>query len=111
MEQGEILKQLRKQKNLTQANLADFLCISKSAYGYYEQGKNQMDYKTLVKLSDFFGVPIDYLIKGPVENIFSLNQSECEHIKILRSVSEKKQGQILGFAKGISQASHQKSSD
>lgn len=62
-----------------------------------------MDYKTLVKLSDFFNVPIDYLIKGPIENVISLNELECEHIKILRSLSEKSQGQILGFAKGISQ--------
>jgi transcriptional regulator with XRE-family HTH domain len=108
MEQGEILKQLRKQKNLTQKQLATFLCISKSAYGYYEQGKNQMDYKTLVKLSDFFNVPIDYLIKGSFDNMLSLNDAEYEHIKILRSLSEKNKGQIIGFAKGISQTDNMK---
>jgi transcriptional regulator with XRE-family HTH domain len=97
----DILKDLRTQKNITQKEVADFLCISTSAYGCYEQGRNQMDYETLIKLSEFFNVTIDYLIIGNPDNNLLLNKIESEHIKTLRSISEFNRGQIYRFAKGI----------
>ena len=42
--------------------MANFLNITTSAYGYYEQGKRNPDPKTLIKLSDFFNVSVDYLL-------------------------------------------------
>lgn len=56
------LKLLRDAKGLTQKDVADFLDITSQAYGYYEQNKRQMTLDTARKLSDFFNVPISYLI-------------------------------------------------
>ncbi len=57
-----ILRALRKEKNLTIAKTADCLNMPFETYRSYEAGKNQADYDTLVKLADFFGVSVDYLL-------------------------------------------------
>ncbi|HBJ1648630.1 helix-turn-helix domain-containing protein [Clostridium botulinum] len=56
------LKELRIEKNLLQKDLANFLNITTSAYGYYEQGKRIPDSDTVKKIADFFNVSLDYLI-------------------------------------------------
>lgn len=57
-----ILRELRKEKNLTIAKTAEFLNMPFETYRSYEAGKNQADYDTLIKLADFFGVSVDYLL-------------------------------------------------
>ena len=49
----KILRELRKEKNLTIAKTAEFLNMPFETYRSYEAGKNQADYETLVKLADF----------------------------------------------------------
>jgi transcriptional regulator with XRE-family HTH domain len=56
------LKKLRNERQLFQKDLADFLGITTSAYGFYEQGKRQPDQDTLNKLADYFNVSTDYLL-------------------------------------------------
>ena len=56
------LKSLRKEVDLTQEDMAKKIGITKSAYGYYEQGKTIPDAYTLEKLADIFGVSTDYLL-------------------------------------------------
>ena len=40
------------------------LSISREAISYYENGKRSPDVETLLTLSNYFNVSIDYLIKG-----------------------------------------------
>ena len=63
MKTYERLKLLRKERGLLQKDIADFLNISKSAYGYYEQGRNEPDIQTIVKLSEFYNVSADYILE------------------------------------------------
>ncbi|EOU1841398.1 helix-turn-helix transcriptional regulator [Clostridium perfringens] len=56
------LKDLRSEKGVLQKDIAQFLKISTTAYGYYEQGKRSPDPETLNKLSDYFNVSTDYLL-------------------------------------------------
>lgn len=56
------LKDLRKEHDLTQEDMAKKIGITKSAYGYYEQEKTIPDAYTLEKLADIFGVSTDYLL-------------------------------------------------
>lgn len=58
----DILRTLRKEKNLTIAKTAELLAMPFETYRSYEAGKNQADYETLVKLADFFDVSVDYLL-------------------------------------------------
>lgn len=56
------LKNLRTIRNLTQAELAKKLEISRVRYNNYETGKRSPDYETLHQIADFFGVTTDYLL-------------------------------------------------
>ena len=58
------LKNIRKEKNLTQLKVAMDLNISREALSHYENGKREPSLDMLNKLSKYFNVSIDYLING-----------------------------------------------
>ena len=55
---------IRKKKKLSQLKVAMDLNISREAISYYENGQRCPNLEMLVKLSDYFGVSIHYLITG-----------------------------------------------
>ena len=59
---SERLRELRKEKNVTQSKMADFLGIKLRSYQNYEGGSRRPDYEGLVSLADYFGVSTDYLL-------------------------------------------------
>lgn len=59
---NEKLKELRKEKSLTQKQLAEILEVSTTCYAGYEQGYREPDFKTLKKICLFFDVSADYLL-------------------------------------------------
>lgn len=56
------LKLLRKSKGLTQTELANALHLSHGAIAMWETNKRQPDNDTMLRLADFFGVSVDYLL-------------------------------------------------
>ena len=58
------LKDIRKRRKFSQLKVAMDLSMSREAISYYENGKRSPDVSTLVALSNYFNVSIDYLIKG-----------------------------------------------
>ncbi len=58
------LREIRIKKNLNQQKVAMDLSISREALSYYENGKRSPKIETLVILSNYFNVSIDYLIRG-----------------------------------------------
>ena len=58
------LKAIRKERKLNQLKVAMDLNISREALSYYENGKREPSLATLVKMSDYFNVSINYLITG-----------------------------------------------
>lgn len=58
---ASILKQLRDERDLTQAELARIVGVSRSAIANYEAGEREPDFEVEEALADFFNVPIDYL--------------------------------------------------
>lgn len=58
------IRMLRQAHNLRQEDLARLLCVSKSTVGMYEQGRREPGLDSLVTLSRFFGVSLDYLVTG-----------------------------------------------
>lgn len=59
-----MLKKLRKQRRLTQRDIADALHISQTSVSKYERGESEPDIEMLIKMSDFFGVTVDEFIRG-----------------------------------------------
>ncbi|WP_069651000.1 helix-turn-helix domain-containing protein [Caloranaerobacter ferrireducens] len=64
---GERIKKLRKEKNITQKELAKILNIQNSTLSQYENGINEPSDEIKIKIADFFNVSIDYLL-GRTDN-------------------------------------------
>lgn len=58
------LQYLRKQRGLSQEAIADELGISRSRIGSYEENRSEPPIDTLIQLSEYFGLPIDVLVKN-----------------------------------------------
>jgi transcriptional regulator with XRE-family HTH domain len=58
---GDVLKRLRKEKGLTQEQLAEKVGLSKSAIIQYENNKREPNFHSAFKLCDFFNVTMPYL--------------------------------------------------
>lgn len=56
------LKELRKQKKISQLKLAMDLGMNQNSISRYENHEREADYATLIKLADYFNVSIDYLL-------------------------------------------------
>ncbi|MBM7607539.1 transcriptional regulator with XRE-family HTH domain [Lysinibacillus composti] len=59
---GDILAKLRKDRKLSQYDLAERMGFSRGQISNYEQGTRQPDFETLQKFADFFEVSTDYLL-------------------------------------------------
>lgn len=62
LEFGQRLKALRKEKNLKQVEMAEFLGCTDRNYQKMEYGDINVPGLTLIKLADFFDVSLDYLV-------------------------------------------------
>jgi len=56
------LKELRKERKISQLKLALDLCMNQNTISRYENMERQADYKTLIQFADYFDVSIDYLL-------------------------------------------------
>lgn len=57
------LRQLRKERGISQLKLAMDLHLNQNSVSRYETGEREADYETLIKFADYFGVSIDYLLE------------------------------------------------
>jgi transcriptional regulator with XRE-family HTH domain len=58
---------LRQLRGLSQEEMADELDITRSRIGGYEEGRNEPPIDLLIKLSEYFHIAIDALIKGDLK--------------------------------------------
>lgn len=70
---SENIKSLRKQRHITQVQLAEKIGVSRSTISMYEMGEREPDFETLEALADIFNVDMDFLTgrkaeKAPTEN-------------------------------------------
>lgn len=83
------LKELRKQRKLSQKEVADYLEITQVQVSKYELGKNEPDLKTLLRLAEYFNVSIDYLLGASLEDIIVLTKQDYNEIKTAAKILEK----------------------
>ena len=58
----ELIRGLREDNDLTQAQIADVLGTSQTMYARYERGANEMPVRHLVTLCKFYNVSADYFL-------------------------------------------------
>lgn len=87
---GQILKQLRTAKGLTQNELAKILDVSKSNISKYEAGSVEPNMSVLIRISEYFEISVDCLLGKNTKNesapekendfFFFNNESLLRHI-------------------------------
>ena len=61
---GKFISKLRKEKNLTQEELAEKLSVSSKSISRWENGKCMPDLSLLIPISKEFGITVNELISG-----------------------------------------------
>ena len=69
---GKQLKTLRKSQKMTQQAVADKVGITRATLSNYEIDRRTPDLKTLRKLSECFGVGLDYFGVAPADEVLDL---------------------------------------
>ena len=59
---SDILKELRRDKGLTQADIAKHFGISQTMYSMYESGRRTMKIEMLCELADILETSTDYIL-------------------------------------------------
>lgn len=63
MEIGSKLKNARNEKDITQEHAAEFLGVSRQTISNWENSKTYPDIISVIKMSDFYSVSLDHLLK------------------------------------------------
>lgn len=103
MELGEKmeLKNLRKQNNLTQTQLAQALNLSKNQILRYENELTPIPSNELIEMANFFNVSLDFLCNRPFNNnIGYIPENVRELVKIIISLNEQDIKEVYSFVKG-----------
>ncbi len=85
---GERIKYLRKQKGLSQTDLANQVGISYAQVGRYETKGAQPSAEVVKKMADVLGVSPDYLINGSSEEQAHANLNDAELIQQFKAVEQ-----------------------
>lgn len=91
---GENIRRLRKEKNMTQEQLAEIMEVSVPAVSKWETEQSAPELSALIALADHFGVSVDHLVghrvKGKrIEDILEKLRGETEDIPdLLRRAEE-----------------------
>ena len=100
------LKELRKQKGITQEQLADILGVERSSVGKYESPSKPVipSSDVLIRMSEYFNVSIDYLltsrnVKKPDQDDINLDELEFALYGEVRELTEEDKQELLRMAR------------
>lgn len=79
MEFNEKLQELRKQKGLTQEELAQALWVSRTAVSKWESGRGYPSIDSLKQIAKFFSITIDELLSG--DEILTIAEADRQQTK------------------------------
>ena len=101
MQFGERLKSLRKERDLTQQDIANVLGVGRATIAGYETKGKQPDYEKLNQLANYFNTSVDYLlgrtdIKNPENKDKEMERLANKEIKSVEDALE-----IIKFQDGL----------
>ena len=98
---GSFLKNLRKEKELTQEQLAEHFNVSNRTISRWETGSNMPDLCLLIELADFYDVEIREIINGERKSE-KMNQEEKETMTLVADYAENERNNLLKKLRNIS---------
>ena len=60
---GQNLKELRLEKGLSQSKLGEVFNVCNQTISFWENGSREPDLDTLLKISNYFNVSVDFLLE------------------------------------------------
>lgn len=99
---GKRLRRLRKDKDITQAQLAEYLGVVSSAVGKYETIDDAYPtVESLMKIAEYFNVSVDFLLFGDTSNsrYSGNNQLNCSLSN--SSLIQANQGSVINAEMGV----------
>ncbi|MEW5816437.1 MAG: helix-turn-helix transcriptional regulator [Spirochaetota bacterium] len=120
---GDKIREFRKQRNVTQAELAERINVSFQQVQKYEKGKTRISLQRLITIANALQIPVSAFFEDyqgyPVsedrreytagkddgkDHFVSLTSEEAGLIKLFRKISNKKVRQgLITFLKGIAE--------
>lgn len=82
------LKQLRKDKHLTQAQVAQRIGVTASMVSSYETDIRLPSYEVLVRIADVFGVTVDYLLCRQEKRFLDISELSDEEAAVVCALIE-----------------------
>ena len=103
---GEFLKELRKEHNLSQEQLAEKFNVSSRSISRWENGNTMPDISVMIELADFYDIDIRELLRGERKSeqmdenlketlVMVADYTEAEKAKILKKVYICGQGMLI----------------
>ncbi len=94
------LKKYRKEKGITQIRLSIESGVSQETISAYESGKAMPSAETLIKMSDFLGVSIDFLLDRTDNPLININKDiNSEMLNIYNQLTKEQKEDVLRYAK------------
>jgi transcriptional regulator with XRE-family HTH domain len=99
------LKELRKEKELLQKDVAEKLGIARNTYCGYELGNREPDLQMLIKMAEYFDCSLDYLIG--LTNF--KHEKDCEEYTVAvellkeKNISPKKLKELIFLIQSLEQ--------
>ena len=98
------LVKLRKERNITQRRLAVDLGIEQASISSYECGKYLPTVEVLIKLANYFGVSIDYLlglsdVKVPLKS--KLDDQSTYLLSLFSALPGYYRERVIGYIEGL----------
>ena len=104
---GNMISSLRKQHNMSQKDLGDFLGIGVSSVSMWESEKREPSLDHLITMAERFGVSTDFILFGEVDDR-KFSKDEIELVDLYNQLSASHKSEIKGIVKGIILASESK---
>ena len=98
------LKDLREKLDISQTELSKKIGIPQSSYSHFEVGRSEPNIATLIKLADFYKVPIDTLVGRKFHDI-DFSKFTDTHFELLEKISALNENQcekLIGYIDGAS---------
>lgn len=109
------LRELRRESGMTMKQLGCKFNLAESTISAYENGNREPDITTLIKLADFFGVSMDYLLERTIsekkltaQDIVKNPTYRSEVIKladICQNLNNLGVGMVIGYATRLAETS------
>ena len=83
MNLGKTLQDLRKEKNISQEDIADILNVSRQTISNWENSKSYPDILALIKLCDIYKISLDALLKEDQQLLNHIKKEKQKKKKII----------------------------